>query len=150
MRWDEFSKTFAVACGAVAGFFGGWSELLTLMCLLMLLDYITGVIVALRGRSPKSECGGVSSKAGFDGFLKKVFMFIVVVIANTIDKVTGANIFQTATVCFFIMNEAISIIENAQLMGVNIPDGLAKSLDFLRKKSNDVSLPDSEDDAKKE
>jgi toxin secretion/phage lysis holin len=152
MRWEEFTKTFATVCGAIAGFFGGWSDLLTLMCLMMLLDYLTGLLVALRGKSPKSECGGISSKAGLDGFLKKVFMFIIVVLANTIDKVTGANIFQTATICFFIANEGISIIENAQLMDVKIPEGLMNAIDFMRKKSNDATNADDDgpDDTKGE
>jgi len=150
MRWEDFTKGFAVVCGAIAGFFGGWNELLTMFCYMMVLDYVTGLIVAVRGKSPKSECGGLSSRAGLDGLFRKVFMLIMVAVANTVDQVTGANIFRTAIVCFFIANEGISIAENAQLMGVKIPAALLKALDFMKNKANDATnVVDDKPDATK-
>ena len=70
MRWDNITKAIAAAAGAVAGLLGEWNVLLTILAWFMGLDYLTGLIVAWRGRSPKSETGGVSSKAGFDGLIR--------------------------------------------------------------------------------
>lgn len=58
-------------------------------------------IVACRGLNPKSEDGKLSSKAGFDGLLRKGMIILVVLLATVLDKVVGNEtaIFQTATVC---------------------------------------------------
>ena len=46
----------------------------------MAADYATGLACAWRGVSHKSEGGTLSSKAGFDGLLRKGMMALVVVI----------------------------------------------------------------------
>lgn len=148
MRWEEVTKAGAVVCGAIAGFYGGWSEALTLLCILMIMDYVTGIVCAARGRSLKTESGGLSSKVGFDGLLRKVFMLVLVAVAHVVDKVTGANIFQTAITLFFIANEGISIAENAKLMGVDIPKGFMNALEVMRDKNDHTdSADDTKDDA---
>ena len=38
----------------------------------------------------------------------------------------------------FIANETISLVENAGLMGVKLPEVITKAIDILQKKSNDV------------
>lgn len=43
--------------GAVAGFFGEWTMLLTCLVIVIIMDYLTGWIVACRELSPKSEDG---------------------------------------------------------------------------------------------
>ena len=61
MKWDRILKALAAALGAVAGLLGEWSLLLTVLAWFMGIDYVTGVIVAWRGRSPKTPHGGVST-----------------------------------------------------------------------------------------
>ena len=65
--WDKIIKGLAAALGAIAGLYGGWSAMLTVLVVMMGIDYLVGVLVALLGRSDKTENGGLSSKVGFVG-----------------------------------------------------------------------------------
>ena len=62
---EKTVKWFAAAAGAVAGLFMRMPIAVRLLVLLMGLDYLSGVGVALLGKSPKSEGGALSSRAGF-------------------------------------------------------------------------------------
>lgn len=137
MTWDRVTKAIAAACGAVAGLLGGWTMLLTILAWFMVIDYATGVIVAWRGRSPKTETGGVSSKVSFDGLIRKAFIMLVVLMATLLDRAIGneTSIFQTAAVTYYIANEGISILENTSLMGVKYPGFIRKALEAMREKS---------------
>ena len=137
MTWDRILKWLAGAAGAAAGLLGEWNALLTILAILMLLDYLTGVIVAWRGRSPKTETGGVSSKAGFDGLIRKAFIMVVVLVATLLDTAIGnaKRVFQTAATTYYIANEGISILENTALMGVRYPEFVKNALEELRNAS---------------
>jgi toxin secretion/phage lysis holin len=137
MTWDKILKWLAGAVGAVAGLLGEWNVLLTILAIMMLLDYATGVIVAWRGRSPKTETGGVSSKAGFDGLIRKFFIMVVVLVATLLDTAIGnsTRVFQTAATMYYIANEGISILENTALMGVKYPAFIRNALETLEKQS---------------
>ena len=147
MSWDNVTKTLAAALGAVAGLLGEWNVLLTILAILMLTDYLTGLIVACRGKSPKTEGGGVSSRAGFDGLIRKFFIMIVILVATLLDTAIGnaTRIFQTAATMYYIANEGISILENTALMGVKYPIFIEKALEALREK-NDRRQGDGEDE----
>lgn len=134
--WDRIVKAGAGIAGAAAGFLGGWNALLTALAVLMALDYATGVAVACRGRSPKSDTGGVSSRAGFDGLLRKGFIIIIVLLATMLDRAidNGGMVFQTASTCYYIANEGLSIVENALLMDVPVPDSIKSALEIFRKR----------------
>ncbi len=148
MAWDRITKWLAGIAGAVAGLLGEWNVLLTILAIMMVLDYLTGLIVAWRGRSPKTEGGGVSSKAGFDGLIRKFFIMVVVLIATLLDTAVGstARVFQTAATTYYIANEGISILENTALMGVHYPAFVRKALESLREKSDppEEKPPDGE------
>lgn len=150
MNWDRVVKFFAGAAGAVAGLLGEWNVALTILAILMVLDYLTGLIVAWRGKSPKSEGGGVSSRVGFDGLIRKFFIMIVVLVATLLDRVIGnsAAVFQMAATMYYIANEGISILENTALMGVVYPKFIMRALETMREKNDegeDGEPPDEED-----
>lgn len=42
----------------------------------------------------------------------------------------------------FIANETISIVENAGLMGINIPPAITSAIEVLKKKSDSVDNTD--------
>ena len=46
----------------IAGLFGGWDTALATLLIFMAVDYVTGLIVAAAGKSPK---GKLSSKIGW-------------------------------------------------------------------------------------
>lgn len=129
------SAIFA-AFGAVGAFIaaalGGWDTAIITMAAFMGIDLVTGWIVAfVFKKSHKTETGGYSSAIGWKGLCKKVTVFLLVVMANLLDKQTGANYFRDSVCIAFSFNEAVSILENAGLMGIPIPAPLKKALDVL-------------------
>ena len=136
MTWDKVVKIIAGVAGAIAGLFGEWTTMLTILVVLMATDYISGWIVALCGRSPKTESGGLSSKVGFIGIAKKAFIMIMVLLATLLDKAigTGQMVFQSSLVLYYIANEGLSILENAALMGVPFPEKMKKALESMRER----------------
>ena len=147
MHWDKITKAVAGAVGAAAGLLGGWTMLLTILAWFMGIDYFTGLIVAWRGRSPKSETGGVSSKAGFDGLIRKAFIMLVVLMATLLDQAIGnsSRVFQTAATMYYIANEGISILENTSLMGVKYPAFILKALETMRDKGDSGQGPEEKE-----
>lgn len=129
--------------GAVASAFGGWSAALTVLLICMGLDYVTGLIVAgVFHNSPKSPGGGLESKAGWKGLCRKVGTLVVVLAAHYVDALLGIAYVRDAVVIAFAVNELISILENAGLMGVPIPKVLTKAIDTLRNKEDEDSASD--------
>lgn len=134
MTWDKILKFLAGIAGAIAGLFGEWTTTLTILVVVMAIDYISGVLVAACGKSPKTEAGGLSSKVGFIGIAKKGFIMLLVLLATMLDKAIGNEtmVFQTSLVFYYIANEGLSVLENAALMGLPFPEKLKKALETLR------------------
>lgn len=132
--WDKVLKGLCLAAGAVAGLYGEWSTALTILLVMMAVDYVTGVLVAVSGRSPKTEGGGLSSKVGFVGLARKGFVMLIVLVATQLDRAIGNTtmVFQTATVFYYIANEGLSVLENADLMGVPFPALVKSRLESMR------------------
>ena len=139
MSWDKITKAIAAALGAAAGLLGEWDVTLTVLVVMMAIDYLTGVIVAACGRSPKSETGGLNSKIGFIGLAKKGFIMLMVLLAAQLDTVIGTDgtMFRTMAVGYYIANEGLSVLENAALLGVPFPEKMRKALEILRDKGDD-------------
>ena len=139
MTWDKTLKTMAAVAGAICGLFGEWTMTLTILVVVMAIDYISGWIVAACGRSPKTEGGGLSSKVGFVGIAKKAFIMLLILLATMLDRAIGNEhmVFQSSLVFYYIANEGLSILENAALMGVKFPEKLRKALEALREKEDE-------------
>ena len=123
----------------VTSMFGGWSEAMTTLFIFMILDYITGLVVAgVFHKSPKSENGALESKAGWKGLCRKGMILLFVLVGHRLDLVIGASYIKDAVCIAFIVNELISLIENAALMGVPIPQIITKAIDLLQKAEEGV------------
>lgn len=133
---EKTVKWFAAAAGAVAGLFMRMPIAVRLLVLLMGLDYLSGVGVALLGKSPKSEGGALSSRAGFVGLMRKAMILIVILLAAVLDNLTGSAACTGAAAMFYIVNESLSILENAVLLGVPVPQKLTQALDVAKWTSN--------------
>ena len=96
---NRFVRLMGLAAGAIAALFGGWTPGLTILSVMMAVDYLTGVLVAITGKSPKSEGGGLSSKAGFTGIARKGFIMLIVLVATQLDRAIG----NTAMVCLVLV-----------------------------------------------
>lgn len=132
-----FEFVFATIGTTVSMFFGGLSLALQFLLLLMVIDYVTGMSIAAKGFSSKSSTGKISSKAGFDGLMRKFMIITWVVIATVADVTFGWDIFTNMVVFAFIANELISITENSIALGVPVPDGIAKLIDTLKVRSEE-------------
>lgn len=108
---------------------GGWDAILQILVLFVVIDYITGVICAIDKRV-------VSSKVGFKGILKKLCIMFSVVIATQFDKILNQDNFCRQVVClFYISNEAISILENLNNLGVPVPKILKQTIEKMHDES---------------
>lgn len=125
--------------GIVAALFGGWPWVLTALVILMGLDYVSGLVVAgVFHNSPKSQNGGLESHAGLKGLIRKIFVLVLVAVAHLIDSLLGTPFFRDAAAIAFCVNEVISILENAGLMGIKIPKVFQKAIDVLRNKAEET------------
>lgn len=140
MTNNSIIKWLAAAGGAVVSFFTGLPPLVWILVGVMTLDMVTGLICGATGKSPKTETGKLSSKAAFEGLMKKVMVLLVVLLAALIDLAvtSGAGISFNATVgavcLWFIASEGVSVLENAAQLGLPIPRVLTQALDIMASK----------------
>lgn len=120
----------------IASCFGGWSASLTTLLIFMLIDYVTGIVVAgVFHKSPKTANGGLESKAGMKGLIRKCTMLLFVLIGHRLDIAVGTTYIRDAVCIAFMVNELISIVENSGLMGLPIPSVVTNAIEVLKHKS---------------
>ena len=121
--------------GGIAALFGGWTSAMTTLIIFMVIDYATGIIVAgVFHRSGKSKSGALESRAGFKGLCRKGMILLILLAACRLDLMLGTGYIKDCVCIAFVVNETLSIIENAGLMGVPIPQVLIKAIDVLKAK----------------
>ena len=126
-----------VVGGLVATFFGGWSDGLTTLVIFMIIDYISGFVVAgVFKKSRKTESGALESRAGWKGLCRKCMTLVLVLVAYRLDLLRGeSTLIRDAVTIGFTINEGLSILENAVLMGLKVPEPLRKALEVLAPKA---------------
>lgn len=124
--------------GVIASLFGGWDAGLATLVMFMAIDYVSGLVVAgVFHNSKKTASGALESKAGWKGLCRKGMSLLFVLIAYRLDLAIGSNYIRDAVIIGFIVNETISIVENAGLMGVPLPKVINKAIDILTSKSEE-------------
>ena len=139
---NAIKTTVCAAAGiigsAVASAFGGWDAAMITLISVMVVDYLTGILVAgVFHNSPKTENGALESKAGWKGLCRKGVTLLIVLVAARLDIILGTEFIRDAVVIGYIANEVISIIENAGLMGVPIPEAIKKAIEVLQQKGSE-------------
>ncbi len=128
--------------GFLGWFLGGTDGFLYALLLFIVIDYITGVMVAILQHK-------VSSEVGFRGIFKKVVILCLVGIGHIIDTkvVRSGNVMRTAIIFFYLSNEGISILENVASIGLPIPKKLLDVLVALKSENSDgiVDIKKSEE-----
>ena len=143
MMKDGICTAIGVVGSVIASLFGGWDAALVTLVIFMAIDYVTGLLVAgVFHNSGKTENGALESRAGWKGLCRKCITLLMVLVATRLDLVTGTNFIRYAVVIAFIANETISIVENAGLMGINIPPAITSAIEVLKKKSDSVDNTD--------
>lgn len=126
---DKAVNMISAGIFAVCGFLWGQMDgLLYALLAFMVLDYITGLISAYIAKK-------LSSKVGFTGIAKKVFIMVLVAVGHILDVhvLGGGAVCRSAVIGFYIANEGISILENAGKIGLPLPEKLLDVLEQLRK-----------------
>ncbi|SKC57458.1 phage holin family protein [Maledivibacter halophilus] len=124
----NFIKAIFTAIGGYLGYvLGGHDSFLYALIAFVVIDYITGVMLAIIKRK-------VSSAIGFKGIFKKIMVFLMVAIGHTIDAylIKNGGAIRTAVIFFYISNEGISILENSANIGLPIPEKLKEILVQLK------------------
>lgn len=135
---DFICTVLGLTGSAVTTLLGGWSAGMTTLLMFMIIDYVSGLCVAgIFKKSKKSENGALQSKAGWKGLCKKGMMLAIVLVAYRIDLMIGTSYAKDAVIIGFVVNETISIIENAGLMGLPLPDAIMRAVDVLNEKAKE-------------
>ncbi len=116
--------------GTLVTFFGGWDSLLKTIMLLIIIDYLSGI---LKGIYTKR----LSSALGYKGIVKKIMMLLVIALAHAIQQTFSTSVpIREITISLFIGNEALSILENASACDLPIPKALKDLLLQLRNQNS--------------
>ena len=130
--WQWIQAVFTALGGWLGWFLGGCDGLVYALIAFVVIDYITGVMCAVVHKQ-------LSSEVGFRGIFKKVLIFMLVGVGNIVDKqlIGSGSVIRTAVVFFYLSNEGISIIENAGILGLPIPQKLKDVLAQLKGKGDE-------------
>lgn len=118
---------FAALGGALGAVMGGFDGFLYALIVFVVVDYLTGIMVAVL----KKE---LSSEVGFHGIFKKVVIFALVAVGHIVDLyvIQNGSVIRTAVIFFYLSNEGISILENASVIGLPVPQKLKDVLEQLK------------------
>lgn len=120
----------AGAVGAVLGFmYGEVNGLFRALIAFMILDYVSGVLVAIAEKK-------LSSTVGFKGIAKKLLILVFLSVGHIADTYVlgGVPVAMTAVMLFYIANEGISIVENASALGLPVPQKIKNVLRQIKVK----------------
>lgn len=110
--------------------FGG-VKFLDLLMLAMLIDIFTGVMKAWKEKK-------LRSRNAYFGYVRKIGVFGIIVVANIIDVILGLNgAVAVATVLFYLVNEILSITENASQLGIKVPKIITDKLHVMQDEKRD-------------
>ena len=136
--WARLQVAITAVGGWLGYFVGGVDGLMTALFVLMVLDYVTGVMCAVIDRE-------LSSSVGFRGIFKKVLILMLVGVAHIVDLhvVRSGEALRSAVICFYLSNEGVSVLENAGHLGLPIPEKLKAILAQLHDRIEEAD--DTED-----
>lgn len=128
--------------GGLIGFlFGAWSITLTIFLVVQLLDLLSVVL-------KHAKQGKLNSSELKLEIISKVGVWIVLILAHFVDVVLfgGATIVQTAITFTLIGQEGLSILENLNFLGINVPASLAKYFKNIEAKGNEETQEKEKDE----
>lgn len=121
--FNFFSMVFGSLGGILVYLFGGFDAILKSLIVLIVFDYITGVLKAIYDKK-------VSSVIGWQGIIKKIFTLIVVSVSVVLQSIINLPV-REITIMFFIANESISVLENISTV-IPVPNKLKIILQQLK------------------
>lgn len=125
----SFSTVIAAVGTVVSCWLGGWDAALRVLVTLMVIDYMTGFLGAIKNKT-------VDSEVMFWGGIRKGIILVVLAVAVLLDKMVGNSepILRTLAIYFYVSREGISVTENLGILGVYLPPGISRVLTQLQEK----------------
>lgn len=111
--------------GAIGWFVGGYDTMIITLLIFIVIDYLSGVMCAIINKR-------LSSEVGFKGIFKKIMIILLVGLTNLLGQATGVEGLRYIIISFYLANEGISIIENASVMGLPVPEKVKDILEQLK------------------
>ena len=142
MSWDKLTKATAAMTGVVVGVFGGWDTMMMVLAAFMGIDYVTGLMAGVLGKSTKTPTGHIDSTIAWKGLVKKCGELVAVIVGVLMDKLAmdsigyTSPIFRSGVMLYIIATEGISVLENLGAIGVPLPALLGKALEQLQNKAD--------------
>lgn len=108
---------FGGSIGLMCWFWGSKDGFIMVLLAFSIIDQLSGLAAGWAEHK-------LSSETGFKGIAKKVMIFAFVGMAHLTDKylLGDSDSLRTAVCMFYIGNEGISILENADRLGLPFPD----------------------------
>ena len=119
------------AIGAVLAWWTGLPPLAQALLIVQGADIVTGLLCAVTGKSRKTESGKVSSGTLLMGVMKKGLEWLVVGVCVSVGNGLGMTSVCGAAMTYMIATELVSLIENLEIFGLNVPL-LGKLLDVAQ------------------
>ena len=129
---DAACAVFALIGTWISQIYGGWIPSMTALLVVIAADVVTGVLCGMAKKSPKTSSGGLSGKVMREGAVKKVEIFIIILVAAWFDIAMETTVWKEAACLYYIAEEALSIIENAGALGVPVPKKLKDAIEALK------------------
>ena len=111
--------------GGIGWFVGGYDTMIITLLVFIVIDYLSGVMCAILNKE-------LSSEVGFKGIFKKIMIILLVGLTNLLGQATGIEGLRYIIISFYLANEGISIIENASVMGLPVPEKVKDILEQLK------------------
>ena len=130
--WTVIQAAFTAFGGVIGWFLGGFDGFLYALIAFVVIDYISGIMVAVNNKT-------LSSRVGFVGICKKVLIFLLVGVGNILDVyiLGDAGVLRSAVIFFYLSNEGISILENTATLGMPYPKKLKDILEQINEEEKD-------------
>ncbi len=155
--YTAIKAAIVMACGILSAKLGALFPVLMLLIAVMAVDYLTGMLASKKEaiEHPKDPAYGWNSKKGALGIFKKVGYIAAITVAMVADYLTNAiggqlgfdmpikGIFALLVAVWYLLNELLSISENAGRMGAPVPDWLSRYIAVLKDKIEDTGEKDS-------
>ena len=126
-NFQNIASSIVAVAGTMVSYLFGYTEVLELLFVFVVLDYVTAIMAACY--HPKLK---LDTRKGTKGIIKKVMIFLVVSLAHFLDRALGQDFICTMVALFFLSNEGLSILGNAAKIGLPLPERFISSLEQMR------------------
>lgn len=135
MKRVAFTTVSGLALSYLTSIFAPFQSFLVVLLIMMVLDYMSGVVCAIYNKK-------LNSKIGAKGIAKKIGLMVVVSMACLLDiKIFGGVMWLGyGAIGMYIANEGLSILENVGKCGVEYPEKLKEILIQLKKSSDESEV----------